>query len=93
MANNGWKKYYLCKIINRVNKSMVIFHWLNMKGIIMGRFKLRIKDIDQINKELEDRFSYLPKEERNKLIYGDDFVPVPKQELKRLRIDSYPYLM
>lgn len=25
MANNGWKKYYLCKIINRVNKSMVIF--------------------------------------------------------------------
>ena len=59
----------------------------------MGRFKLRIKDIDQIHKELEDRFSYLPKEERNKLIYGDDFVPVPKQELKRLRIDSYPYFM
>ena len=59
----------------------------------MGRFKLRIKDIDQINKELEDRFSYLPKEERDKLIYGDDFVLVPKQELKRLRIDSYPYLM
>ena len=59
----------------------------------MGRFKLRIKDIDRIHKELEDRFSYLPKEERDKLIYGDDFVPVPKQELKRLRIDSYPYLM
>ena len=59
----------------------------------MGRFKLRIKDIDQIHKELEDRFSYLPKEERDKLIYSDDFVPVPKQELKRLRIDSYPYLM
>lgn len=59
----------------------------------MGRFKLRIKDINQIHKELEDRFSYLPKEERDKLIYGDDFVPVPKQELKRLRIDSYPYLM
>ena len=59
----------------------------------MGRFKLRIKDIDQIHKELEDRFSYLPKEERDKLIYGDDFVPVPKQELKRLRIDSYPSLM
>ena len=59
----------------------------------MGRFKLRIKDIDQIHKELEDRFSYLPKEERDKLIYGDDFVPVPTQELKRLRIDSYPYLM
>lgn len=59
----------------------------------MGRLNLRIKDIDQINKELEERFSYLSKEERDKLIYGDDFVPVPKQELKRLRIDSYPYLM
>ena len=45
------------------------------------------------DEDLEKRFSYLPKEERDKLIYGDDFVPVPKQELKRLRIDSYPYLM
>lgn len=42
---------------------------------------------------LNDRFSYLPQEEREKLLKGDAFVKVPSQELKRLRIDAYPYLM
>lgn len=42
---------------------------------------------------LNDRFSYLPQEEREKLLKGDAFVKVPSEELKRLRIDAYPYLM
>ena len=42
---------------------------------------------------LNDRFSYLPQEEREKLLKGDAFVKVPSQELKRLRIDAYPCLM
>jgi len=48
------------------------------------------KDRDAI---LEKRFSYLPKAERDKLLYGNEFVEVPAQELARLRIDVYPYLM
>lgn len=40
------------------------------------------------DEDLEKRFSYLPKEERNKLIYGDDFVEVPRRELERLKIDA-----
>ncbi len=48
------------------------------------------KDWDAI---LEKRFSYLPKAERDKLLYGNEFVEVPAQELARLRIDAYPYLM
>lgn len=60
----------------------------------MGNSNIRRrKDIKQINKELEVRFSYLTQNERNKLIYGSDFVTVPDEELKRLRIDVYPYLM
>ena len=42
---------------------------------------------------LNERFSYLSQEEREKLLKGDAFVKVPSQELKRLRIDVYPYLM
>ena len=32
-------------------------------------------------------------EEKAKLLSGNGFVRVPTEELKRLRIDSYPYLM
>ena len=42
---------------------------------------------------LEKQFSYLPKAERDKLLYGNEFVEGPTQELARLRIDVYPYLM
>lgn len=42
---------------------------------------------------LNERFSYLSEEEREKLLNGDAFVKVPSRELKRLRIDAYPYLM
>ena len=51
------------------------------------------KSKEEIQASLEKRFDYLSKEERDKLIYGNDFVKVPNEELKRLRIDSYPYLM
>jgi len=43
--------------------------------------------------ELARHFDYLSKKERDKLLHGDEFVEVPEQELKRLRIDAYPYLM
>lgn len=42
---------------------------------------------------LNERFSYLSPEEREKLLKGDVFVKVPPQELQRLRIDAYPCLM
>lgn len=60
----------------------------------MGKIQNQIKKIQRDkDAELEKRFAYLPKEEREKLIRGTDFVKVPTEELKRLRIDSYPYLM
>lgn len=60
----------------------------------MGKIQNRIKKIKRDkDAELEKRFAYLSKEEREKLIRGTDFVKVPMEELKRLRIDSYPYLM
>lgn len=63
-------------------------------NVIMGKVQNQIKKIKRDkDAELEKRFAYLPKEEREKLIHGTDFVKVPTEELKRLRIDSYPYLM
>lgn len=47
---------------------------------------------DSVEK-LAKYFDYLPEMERDKLLYGDEFVEVPEQELKRLRIDVYSYLM
>ena len=59
----------------------------------MGRMWNNSEVRQNKQKELESRFSYLTKEERDKLLYGTDFVKVPSQELKRLRIDAYPYLI
>lgn len=62
----------------------------------MGKDKVakrKFKTAEEWQAILEERFSYLPKEERDKLIYGNEFVKVPSQELARLRIDAYPYLM
>lgn len=42
---------------------------------------------------LNARFAYLSQEERERLIEGETFMKVPSKELKRLRVDSYPYLM
>ena len=33
------------------------------------------------------------KEEKEKLMSGNGFVKVPTEELKRLRVDVYPYVM
>ena len=59
----------------------------------MGNLHRNNKSKEEIQATLEKRFDYLSKEERDKLIYGNEFVKVPSKELKRLRIDVYPYLM
>ena len=67
---------------------------MEYKNILaMGRIWNNSEVRQNKQKELESRFSYLTKEERDKLLYGTDFVKVPTEELKRLRIDVYPYLM
>ena len=42
---------------------------------------------------LDTRFDYLSPVERKRLVEGDSFVKVPSKELKRLKVDAYPYLM
>lgn len=59
----------------------------------MGRSNKTFKTKEEMQALLEKRFAYLPKEERDKLIYGNEFVRLPARELKRLKIDVYPYLM
>lgn len=59
----------------------------------MGNLHKNIKSKEEMQADLEKRFDYLPIEERKKLIYGNDFVEVPEQELNRLRVDVYPYLI
>ncbi len=58
----------------------------------MGTLRKKFKSKEELQAMMEKRFDYLPKEERDKLIYGNEFVEVPSQELKRLRISVYPYL-
>ena len=60
-----------------------------MKKIVRKKIKTR-QEWEII---LNERFSYLPTEEREKLIRGNELVKVPSEELKRLRIDAYPCLM
>ncbi|MBO5381824.1 MAG: hypothetical protein J6A40_07015 [Bacteroides sp.] len=59
----------------------------------MGNLHKNLKSKEEMQADLEKRFDYLPIEERKKLIYGNDFVEVPEQELNRLRVDVYPYLI
>ena len=59
----------------------------------MERIRKNTKSKKQLQAEMEVRFSYLSDAERYKLIYGDVFVKVPSEELKRLKINVYPYLM
>ena len=59
----------------------------------MGNLHKNLKSKEEMQADLEKRFDYLPIEERKKLIYGNDFVKVPEQELNRLRVDVYPYLI
>ena len=60
---------------------------------MMERIRKNTKSKKQLQAEMEVRFSYLSDAERYKLIYGDVFVKVPSEELKRLKINVYPYLM
>lgn len=59
----------------------------------MGKLEKAYKSKQEMQALLEKRFDYLPQDKRKKLIYGKEFVQMPSQELKRLRIDVYPYLM
>lgn len=60
----------------------------------MGNIRKNTKKVRQDMKSiLKSRFDYLSLEDRDKLLNGNDFVEVPAKELKRLRIDVYPYLM
>lgn len=62
----------------------------------MGNLRKYIKD-GKASKEnivnVDDIAGNLSNEEKKKLLSGDGFVKVPTEELKRLRIDVYPYLM
>lgn len=66
---------------------------MHIKGRNTGKALRTIRMKQDWEIILNERFSYLPQEEREKLLHGDTFVRVPSQELKRLRIDAYPYLM
>ena len=59
----------------------------------MGKLRRNIKSKEQLQIEVEKRFDYLSNDEREKLIYGNEFVKVPSRELKRLKVNVYPYLM
>lgn len=59
----------------------------------MGKLQNIVDDQCDKQQELAIHFAYLPKEVREKLLYGDDFVKVPAETLKQLRMDVYPYLM
>lgn len=62
----------------------------------MGSLKRNIKNSRILKKnvvnlnEISGTFS---KEEKEKLMSGNRFVKVPTEELKRLRVDVYPYVM
>jgi len=62
----------------------------------MGNFKKSMKERrvlrgNTINiDEIAGTFS---SKEKEKLLSGEGFVKVPTEELKRLRVDVYPYLM
>ncbi len=59
----------------------------------MGRLCRNLKSKRQLQEEMERRFDYLPKKERCKLIYSEEFVKVPSRELSRLKVSVYASLM
>lgn len=62
----------------------------------MGNFKKSTKGRKMLKgnfiniDEIAGTFS---QKEKEKLLSGEGFVKVPTEELKRLRVDVYPYLM
>lgn len=61
----------------------------------MGKIKeqKKIRDRKKNVVDLNQIAGVLTEKEKNALLSGSDFVEVPAEELKRLRIDVYPYLM
>lgn len=62
----------------------------------MGQLKKKMNSSKVLKRNvvnLEDIAGTLSKEDKEKLITGSGFVKVPTEELKRLRIDAYPYLL
>lgn len=62
----------------------------------MGQLKKKMKSNKVLKRNvvnLEDIAGTLSKEDKEKLMTGSGFVKVPTEELKRLRIDAYPYLL
>lgn len=62
----------------------------------MGQLKKKMKSSKVLKRNvvnLEDIAGTLSKEDKEKLMTGSGFVKVPTEELKRLRIDAYPYLL
>lgn len=62
----------------------------------MGRQKKKLKSSKVLRGNvvnLEEITGTLSKEDKEKLMSGSGFVEVPTEELKRLRIDVYPYLL
>lgn len=62
----------------------------------MGRQKKKLKSRKVLRGNvvnLEEITGTLSKEDKEKLMSGSGFVEVPTEELKRLRIDVYPYLL
>lgn len=62
----------------------------------MGQLKKKMNSSKVLKRNvvnLEDIAGTLSKEDKEKLMTGSGFVKVPTEELKRLRIDAYPYLL
>lgn len=62
----------------------------------MGNLRKYVKDGKTPKRnvvDVDDIAGNLSNEEKKKLLSGNGFVKVPTEELKRLRIDVYPYLM
>ncbi|MCR6506013.1 hypothetical protein M1B78_03055 [Bacteroides sp. KH569_7] len=62
----------------------------------MGNLKKSIKERKVLRGNvinLDEIAGTFSPQEKEKLLSGEGFVKVPTEELKRLRIDVYPYLM
>lgn len=63
----------------------------------MGNLKKNLKNSSRVLKRnvvnLDEIAGSFSEEEKKKLLSGSGFVKIPTEELKRLRIDAYPYLM
>jgi len=60
----------------------------NLKKNIKGSRMLRKNSIN-----IDEIAGTLSSKEREKLLLGEGLVKVPTEELARLRVDVYPYLM